>query len=133
MSNDHAPHMTERLSTLASRTGIDVGARQFLKCLQLHGLGPGPERASRIWSGRIGAPHIAGADALLFWVVRLAPLAFVGLLSFRIEKMSVGTAQAAFWGYASFVRLSLAGIFLMYACLSIARSFFITGVADAVA
>jgi FtsH-binding integral membrane protein len=40
--------------------------------------------------------------------------------------MSVGTAQAAFWAYAGLVGLSLAGIFLIYTGVSIARTFFIT-------
>ena len=63
---------------------------------------------------------------LLFWGVVLAPLALVLLLSFRIEKMSLGAAQAAFWAYAGLVGLSLAGIFLVYTGVSIARTFFIT-------
>lgn len=34
-------------------------------------------------------------------------------LSFRIERMSIGTAQAAFWGFAAFMGLSLAAILLI--------------------
>ena len=56
----------------------------------------------------------------------LAPLALVFLLSFRIAKMSLGAAQAAFWAYAGLVGLSLSGIFLVYTGTSIARTFFIT-------
>ena len=63
---------------------------------------------------------------LLLWVVVLSPLALVLLLSFRIDKMSLGAAQAAFWTYAAVVGLSLAGVFLMYTGVSIARTFFIT-------
>jgi uncharacterized protein len=63
---------------------------------------------------------------LLFWVVMLAPLGLVFLLSFRIERMSLGAAQAAFWAYAALVGLSLAGLFLVYTGTSIARTFFIT-------
>src|SRR5262245_2193422 len=62
----------------------------------------------------------------LIWVVMLAPLALVLLLSFRIERMSVGAAQASFWGYAALMGLSLAGIFLIYTGTSIARVFFIS-------
>ena len=40
---------------------------------------------------------------VLFWGVVLAPLALVFFLSFRIEKMSLGTAQASFWAYAALV------------------------------
>jgi FtsH-binding integral membrane protein len=48
------------------------------------------------------------------------------LLSFRIQKMSLGAAQLTFWGYAALVGLSLSGIFLVYTGASIARVFFIT-------
>ena len=40
--------------------------------------------------------------------------------------MSLGAAQATFWGYAALVGLSLAGLFLVYTGASIARVFFIT-------
>lgn len=63
---------------------------------------------------------------VLFWVVVLAPLALVFLLSFRVERMSLAAAQTAFWAYAGLVGLSLAGIFLVYTGTSIARTFFIT-------
>jgi len=56
----------------------------------------------------------------------LAPVALVMLLAFRIDKMSLSAAQAAFWGYAVLLGLSLSGIFLIYTGTSIARSFFIT-------
>jgi FtsH-binding integral membrane protein len=40
--------------------------------------------------------------------------------------MSLPAAQASFWAYAALIGLSLAGIFLMYTGVSIARTFFIT-------
>ncbi|EEQ94773.1 Hypothetical protein, conserved [Brucella intermedia LMG 3301] len=62
----------------------------------------------------------------LRWVVMLAPLAAVFFLSFRIERMSVGTANAVFWGYAALVGLSLSSIFLVFTGQSIVRTFFVT-------
>jgi uncharacterized protein len=62
-----------------------------------------------------------------FWLVLLAPLALVFLLSFRIERLSLGAAQLAFWAYAALVGLSLSGIFLVYTGASIARVFFVSG------
>jgi FtsH-binding integral membrane protein len=62
----------------------------------------------------------------IYWVVLFAPLALVMLLSFRIERMGLGAAQLTFWAYAGLVGLSLAGIFLVYTDVSIARVFFIT-------
>jgi FtsH-binding integral membrane protein len=68
--------------------------------------------------------QIAGTP--LIWLVTLAPIGVVLLLSFRIEHMSVASAQAAFWGYAALMGLSLAGVFLAYTGVSVARVFFIT-------
>ncbi|OYR19886.1 Bax inhibitor-1/YccA family protein [Brucella thiophenivorans] len=62
----------------------------------------------------------------LRWVVMLAPLAAVFFLSFRIERLSVGTANAVFWGYAALVGLSLSSIFLVFTGQSIVRTFFVT-------
>uniref|UniRef100_UPI0039E5A44E Bax inhibitor-1/YccA family protein n=1 Tax=Enterococcus faecium TaxID=1352 RepID=UPI0039E5A44E len=62
----------------------------------------------------------------LRWVVMLAPLAAVFFLSFRIDRMSVGTANAVFWGYAALVGLSLSSIFLVFTGQSIVRTFFVT-------
>nr|WP_245621228.1 Bax inhibitor-1/YccA family protein [Paraburkholderia ferrariae] len=61
----------------------------------------------------------------LFWIVLLAPLALVVLLSWRIERLGTGTAQICFWTYAALVGLSLSGLFLVYAGESIARVFLI--------
>lgn len=62
----------------------------------------------------------------LMWVVIFAPLALVFFLSFRIEKMSVGAAQATFWVYAALLGISLSTIFVAYAATSITQVFFIT-------
>ena len=43
----------------------------------------------------------------LMWLIVFAPLAFVFVLSFRINKMSIGAAQVTFWGYAALMGLSL--------------------------
>ncbi|MBB3135250.1 hypothetical protein FHS26_002991 [Rhizobium pisi] len=62
----------------------------------------------------------------LRWVVILAPLAVVFFLSFRINRMSVASAQATFWAYAALVGLSLSSIFLVYTQSSITQTFFVT-------
>jgi FtsH-binding integral membrane protein len=126
MSDNHASHITG-LATSSSRAEIDVGLRQFLLSvynymalgLTLTGLVAYGAAETGLYASLVAAPF-------LFWVVALAPLALVFLLSFRIEKMSLGAAQTAFWAYAGLVGLSLAGIFLMYTGVSIARTFFIT-------
>jgi FtsH-binding integral membrane protein len=127
MSDDHASHMTERLSTGTVPAGVDIGLRQFLISVYNY-MGSGLALTGLVAYGAAesGVYNSLTQTPLLLWVVILAPLALVFLLSFRIEKMSLGAAQAAFWGYASLVGLSLAGIFLVYTGESIARTFFIT-------
>jgi FtsH-binding integral membrane protein len=62
----------------------------------------------------------------LRWVVMLAPLAFVMVLSFGIHRLSFFAAQAVFWAFAVAMGASLASIFLVFTGASIARVFFIT-------
>lgn len=68
--------------------------------------------------------RIAGTPWM--WLVILAPLGLVLLLSFGIARLSAGAAQLAFWGYSGLMGLSLAGIFLLFTGASIARVFFIS-------
>ena len=62
----------------------------------------------------------------LMWLIVFAPLAFVLVLSFGINKMSVAAAQLSFWAFAAVMGLSLSSIFLQYTSTSIARVFFIS-------
>ena len=62
----------------------------------------------------------------LMWVVALAPLGIVLVLSFGINKLSVPAAQAIFWGFSALMGLSLSSIFMVYTDASIAKVFFIT-------
>ncbi|HSZ74877.1 MAG TPA: Bax inhibitor-1/YccA family protein [Rhizomicrobium sp.] len=64
--------------------------------------------------------------SLLGWVALLAPIGFVMFLSFRINRMSLGAAQATFWGYAALMGVSLAPVLLLYTGASVAQTFFIT-------
>ena len=65
----------------------------------------------------------------LAWVVMLAPLAFVMVISFGINRLSLFASQALFWAFAAVMGLSLSVIFLIYTGESIARVFFITAAA----
>jgi uncharacterized protein len=66
------------------------------------------------------------ASTPLIWLVMLAPLGFVLVLSFGIQRMSAETAMLLFWIYAAVMGLSLGSIFLVFTGISIARVFFIT-------
>jgi FtsH-binding integral membrane protein len=62
----------------------------------------------------------------LMWVLVLAPLGLVMLLSFGINRLSASTALMLFFVYAGLLGLSLASIFLVYTGASITRVFFIS-------
>lgn len=62
----------------------------------------------------------------LRWVMMLAPLAMVFFLSYRVDRMSVATAQTTFWVYAALVGISLSTIFLVFTSQSITQTFFVT-------
>jgi uncharacterized protein len=70
--------------------------------------------------------YLSLAQTPLIWLVMLAPLGLVMWLSYGINRMSAGTAQAIFWIFAGVMGLSMASIFLRFTGASIARVFFIT-------
>jgi uncharacterized protein len=62
----------------------------------------------------------------LLWILVLAPLALVFVLSFGINRLQPGTALMLFFIYAGLLGLSLASIFLVYTGASVTRVFFIS-------
>jgi hypothetical protein len=124
MSYDSGGRSTAR--TAISQADIDVGLRQYMLRvynymaggLALTGLVAYFAAASGFYQQIYGTP--------IYWVVLFAPLGMVLVLSFGIQRMSLGAAQLAFWAYAALMGLSLAGIFIVYTQSSIARVFFIT-------
>jgi len=67
----------------------------------------------------------------LRWVIMLAPLAFVMVLSFGINRLSTVAAQGIYWAFTVVMGLSLSSIFLVYTGQSIATTFFATAAAFA--
>ena len=65
----------------------------------------------------------------LRWVVMLAPLGFVMVLSFGIARLSTGTAQLLYWLFAVVMGISMSSIFLVFTGESIAQTFFATAAA----
>jgi len=65
----------------------------------------------------------------LKYLIMFSPLAFVMVLSFGINKLSTGAAQAIFWAFAAVMGLSMSTIFLVYTGPSIAITFFATATA----
>ena len=117
--------LTRQLQNI-DRAETTAGLRSFLQRiygymaggLALTGLVAYWAAASGVYAAIAGTPWI--------WPVLLAPLGLVLFLGFRIQNMSLAGAQAAFWIYAASLGLSLAGIFLLYTGVSVARVFFVT-------
>jgi len=60
----------------------------------------------------------------LRWLIILAPLAFVMVMSFGMNRLSTPTLQLLFWAFATAMGLSMSTIFLVYTGTSIAQTFF---------
>ena len=121
--------------TLGARAGsalaIDEGLRSYmLRVYNYMGLGLVVTGLVAWFTSNWAMSSQANAELLyaspLAWVIMLSPLAFVMVLSFGINKLSVGAAQATFWAFAAVMGLSLSSIFLVYTGASIAKVFFIT-------
>ncbi len=69
---------------------------------------------------------MAVQPTLLGYAAVFAPLVFVMVLSFGVNKLSRQTTQLLFWAFAAAMGASMANIFLIYAGGSIARVFFVT-------
>lgn len=77
------------------------------------------------------ARAILFGPGILKFLIMFAPLGFVMVLSFGINRLSTGAAQALFWAFATVMGLSMASIFFVYTGTSIAQTFFATAAAFA--
>ncbi|MEM7300548.1 MAG: Bax inhibitor-1/YccA family protein [Pseudomonadota bacterium] len=125
-------------SMAAGRAGvaIDEGLRAYmLKVYNYMALAVAITGIVALGVANMAQSNPAFAQALygspLKWVVMLAPLAFVLVLSFGINKLSAGAAQALFWVYSAVMGLSISSIFLVFTGQSIAQTFFVTAAAFA--
>src|SRR3954465_7987104 len=120
------PRWTVRPAAGAARADIDVGLREYM--LRIYNY-----MASGLALTGIVAYVFAQsgyyaqvAQTPLIWLIMLAPLGFVLVMSFGINRMTASTAQMLFWVFSGVMGLSLASIFLVFTGASIARVFFIT-------
>ncbi len=67
----------------------------------------------------------------LRWLIMLAPLGFVMVLSFGINRLSTTAAQGIYWAFTVVMGLSMSSIFLVYTGESVATTFFATAAAFA--
>jgi uncharacterized protein len=80
--------------------------------------------------------YVTAFGALLYqsplrWVLMLAPLAFVLVLSFRFEKMSYTSLLGTFWAFAAVMGVSMGWIFGQFTGASIVQTFLVTTIAFA--
>jgi len=117
------------VGSTGAQAGIDVGLRDYM--LRIYNY----MASGLALTGIVAyAAAAGGADSFIahiyrspvMWLIILAPLGLVMLLSFGIQRMQASTAQMVFWLYSGLMGLSLSTIFLVYTGTSIARVFFIT-------
>jgi hypothetical protein len=123
----------------ADTAALDVGLRKYMlgvynymaSGLLLTGIvalliANTPALSELFWQAVRTPRGVSVAPTILGWVAMLSPLAFILVLSFGINRLSAGAAQALFWVFAAVMGLSLSNIFLIYTGASVARVFFIT-------
>ncbi|MDE1904349.1 MAG: Bax inhibitor-1/YccA family protein [Alphaproteobacteria bacterium] len=112
--------------TAVPQVGIDQGLRSYM--LRVYNYMGGALAVTGLvaWFSQGLVLQLAQQHSPLMYLLIFAPLGFVLVLSFGIQRMSLGAAQATFWGYAAVMGLSMSTIFLVYTYTSIAQMFFIT-------
>jgi len=111
----------------AAAADIDVGLRQYM--LKIYNYMTGGLALTGVVALAVAnSPALISAifGTPLAWIAMLAPLGFVLVFSFRIQRMAPATAQLLYWAFAACMGLSLSTIFLAYTHASVARVFFIT-------
>jgi FtsH-binding integral membrane protein len=111
----------------AARAGaFDAGLRRYMLSVYNYMM------SAVLLSGIVALAFVASGMAaqvflgggILKWVISFAPLGFIFAMSFGGGRMSAGTMQLMFWGFAVAMGLSLSTIFLVYSPIAIAQSFF---------
>lgn len=116
----------------AAAADIDAGLRGYmLGIYNLMALGLGV--TGLVALGVAASPELMGAifGTPLRWVVMLAPLGIVLMVSFRFQTMRTGTLHTLYWVFTVLMGVSMAALLWRYDPMSVARAFFITAAAFA--
>jgi len=106
---------------------LDVGLRAYMqKVFGLMGLGTAITGLAAFFTANNPAMLQLLFGTGLRYLVIFAPLAFVLVLSFGINRMKASTAQMVFWLFSAVMGLSLASIFIVYTQQSIVTTFFVS-------
>ena len=125
MRNDFERDTIQRMGSAS--TTYDQGLRAYmLGVYNYMALGLALTGIVAFWLSTSPAMMHAIFGTGLRYVVMLAPLGFVLFLGFKIQSLSVSTAQLVFWAFATVMGLSLSSIFLVYTGTSIAKTFFVS-------
>ncbi|MGI4851649.1 MAG: Bax inhibitor-1/YccA family protein [Janthinobacterium lividum] len=125
MRHDFERDTIQRMGT--SSTTYDQGLRAYMLGIYNYmALGLALTGIVAYWVSSSPALMNAIFGSGLRYIVMLAPLGFVMFLGFKIQSLSVSTAQMIFWAFATAMGLSLSSIFLVYTGTSIAKTFFIS-------
>jgi FtsH-binding integral membrane protein len=135
--SDYDRNATARWGSSVARAGtaaeIDQGLRSYMLGIYNHmTLGLAISALVALGIYMIGGP----ARTLLYqtplkWVIMLAPLAFVFVLSWRFDRMSYGALLGTFWAFAATMGLSLGAIGFIFKAGSIVTALLATTVAFA--
>jgi hypothetical protein len=136
LDNRYARATTAPVGTRAEAQEVDQGLRAYmLGVYNYMALGVALTGVVAMLTAYAAATNPAVQTLLyaspLKWVIMLAPLGMVFLLSFGVNRMSLFATQVSFWIYAALVGLSLSAIFLVFTSTSIAQVFFATAAAFA--
>ncbi|RVT98943.1 Bax inhibitor-1/YccA family protein [Rhodovarius crocodyli] len=126
-------------ASAADAASIDAGLRSYmlrvynwmasgllLTAIVAYAIASIPEVAQLFYTVVRTPRGIGVAPTILGWAAVFAPLAFVLVLSFGINRMNKTTAQALFWLFAAAMGASMSNIFVVYTKTSVASTFFAT-------
>ncbi|MEQ1687670.1 MAG: Bax inhibitor-1/YccA family protein [Sphingopyxis sp.] len=133
-SDPRGPGTANPMGGLATPAAVDVGLRAHM--LKVYNYMASGVLLSGIvamlfaqgGASSLGAQYVLGGGATS-WIIRLAPLAFILVLSFGIHRLSTVAAQALFWAFAAVMGMSLSAWLLVYSSESVATAFFSTSAA----
>jgi len=114
-----------------NRTDIDQGLRSYMLGIYNYmataiGLTGVAAFGMATWASNNPAVANALYNSPLKWVIMIAPLAFVMVISFGINKLSKSAAMLTFYAFAGVMGISMSWIFMVYNIPSIVQTFFVT-------
>ncbi len=119
-----------------TRAGVDydAGLRSYMLGIYNYmALALAVTGVAALGTAYFAATNPAVAQALyaspLRWVIMFAPLGFVMVMSFGINRLSTAALQATFWAFAAVMGVSMSWIFMVFTGTSIVQTFFVTAAA----